>query len=296
MADVSTITGTVLLDGSPAAALMRLYLADTGELIEEINSDEVTGDYTFGAGAVQLSAQPHYVVCIYGDGVRPLAHGPVTPAVTSAPVPTFDFEDAFDGASLDVAKWVSAVKGASTVQVSGGHLELILPSAAVANARATSIIAIATTGVVTIEVDWLPAGLGGNGYGTPYMALVTGTPSRDANYQFPLSVPMLKLGGQADTVSRSVLAAGISGGTQAITGGSYTPATALPYEVEYHFKWVIDWSAATMSLYLDDVLVIDAATFTYTPSGDHFIELASCDYNTNTNRTERFRNLTVLEA
>jgi hypothetical protein len=73
------ISGSVLLDGSPAAALMRLYLAGTGALVEEVNSDEVTGDYTFGAGAVQLSALPHYVMCVYGDGVRPLAHGPVTP-------------------------------------------------------------------------------------------------------------------------------------------------------------------------------------------------------------------------
>jgi hypothetical protein len=85
----SSISGTVLLDGSPAAALMRLYLADTGELIEEIDSDEVTGDYTFGAGAVQLAAQPHYVMCIYGDGVRPLAHGPVTPVGAIIAPPTY---------------------------------------------------------------------------------------------------------------------------------------------------------------------------------------------------------------
>jgi len=74
------ISGTVELDGSPVEATLRLYLSTTGALIEEVDSDPGDGSYTFGAGVVDLDDESEYfVMCHYGDDVRPLAHGPVSP-------------------------------------------------------------------------------------------------------------------------------------------------------------------------------------------------------------------------
>ena len=73
------ISGTVTKEGAPAQATLWLYDKDTRAFVEEVTSDPGDGTYSFGIGAVELSAGTEYdVLARYDEDTRPLAHGPVT--------------------------------------------------------------------------------------------------------------------------------------------------------------------------------------------------------------------------
>ncbi len=64
--------------GNPVAATLRFYKSNTGELIDEIDSDPVTGEYRkelFNNGNIDIM-----VFDKYNKNVRYRAYGPVAPA------------------------------------------------------------------------------------------------------------------------------------------------------------------------------------------------------------------------
>lgn len=79
-----TISGIARLDGAPVAATMRLYEHVSGELRATTESAQQSGYYAFSdsTGAVMSAGEEFVVVCDYGPGVRPLAHGPITPSTS----------------------------------------------------------------------------------------------------------------------------------------------------------------------------------------------------------------------
>jgi hypothetical protein len=88
---INTISGIVELDDSPFAATLRVYREDTGAFVEEVISDSEDGSYSFGIGATPLEDDlDFFVLCHYGEDVRPLAHGPLTPALTEVEQAAYD--------------------------------------------------------------------------------------------------------------------------------------------------------------------------------------------------------------
>lgn len=78
MGDPSVISGTVTLDSVPVQA--TLYLIDPAGA-PSTTSDPVTGAYAFddpGDGSVIPQGVEPLILCDYGEGIRPLAHRPVT--------------------------------------------------------------------------------------------------------------------------------------------------------------------------------------------------------------------------
>lgn len=80
------IAGKTTLNGAVQQATLRLYEAVTGDLRAEVESDAGTGDYEFEGTSnddpiVMQSGEEYFILCDYGSGVRPLAHGPITPEV-----------------------------------------------------------------------------------------------------------------------------------------------------------------------------------------------------------------------
>lgn len=72
------VAGTVTADGSPAEVLVRLYHYADGSLIAEATSDPADGAYTING----LRSSDDVLVVTLPDGasgLRPLAHGPITP-------------------------------------------------------------------------------------------------------------------------------------------------------------------------------------------------------------------------
>lgn len=80
------ITGTILLDGAPVDAAVLLMRDSDRLVVSETMSDELTGDYSFGITGETLEEVPYYVICLYGEGIRPLIHGPVIPEISGIPV------------------------------------------------------------------------------------------------------------------------------------------------------------------------------------------------------------------
>lgn len=78
-----SISGFVKLDGDEAQARVLLLESETGELRAIAQSDPVSGYYTFEdvTGEVMAPGEDYFLLCDYGNGVRPLAHGPITPLV-----------------------------------------------------------------------------------------------------------------------------------------------------------------------------------------------------------------------
>lgn len=69
-----TVSGTVTENGNPVSRLLRAYDSASGELIVQIMSDPVTGDYEFvgiGSPAVDIVAKdsPNYQAQILNDVV-----------------------------------------------------------------------------------------------------------------------------------------------------------------------------------------------------------------------------------
>ncbi len=75
------IAGVTRLDGAIAQATLRLYDAATGALRAEVLSDPSTGEYAFedATNLVMTGGETFFVLADYGAGVRPLAHGPISP-------------------------------------------------------------------------------------------------------------------------------------------------------------------------------------------------------------------------
>jgi hypothetical protein len=101
------IPGVVTLDGSPVQA--DLYLVDLAQLTP-IQSSAVDGTYQFldpGDHSVIPNSQQIYMLCDYGTGVRPLAHGPIVPMVYVATVDEYwnnvSLLLPFDGSIEDVS-------------------------------------------------------------------------------------------------------------------------------------------------------------------------------------------------
>jgi hypothetical protein len=87
MALIRKIAGVTRLDGNLAQATLRLYDAATGEFRAETQSDVGTGEYAFedSTGDVMDQGETFFVLADYGAGVRPLAHGPISPADEEEP-------------------------------------------------------------------------------------------------------------------------------------------------------------------------------------------------------------------
>lgn len=81
--DTYLIAGTTRLDGAPVSARVLLLDSSTGELRATAQSDP-TGAYQFqdASGDVMAPGEEYLLLCDYGEGVRPLAHGPIEPDVT----------------------------------------------------------------------------------------------------------------------------------------------------------------------------------------------------------------------
>jgi hypothetical protein len=77
------LEGIVRLNGSHAQADVFVYESATGEFRAKIQSSAVDGSYKIedSSGAVLVAEEQYFVLCNYGEGVRPLAHGPVAPTV-----------------------------------------------------------------------------------------------------------------------------------------------------------------------------------------------------------------------
>lgn len=80
-AQALSISGFVKLDGEEANARVLLLESETGALRAITQSDPVSGYYAFEdvTGAVMAPGEGYFVLCDYGQGVRPLAHGPIIP-------------------------------------------------------------------------------------------------------------------------------------------------------------------------------------------------------------------------
>lgn len=75
------ISGKVTLQGNPVLATLRFYHSNTGELISEIDTDSVTGDYT-----VELLTNENVDILVfdkYNKNVRYRAYGPVAPSANT---------------------------------------------------------------------------------------------------------------------------------------------------------------------------------------------------------------------
>jgi hypothetical protein len=114
------IAGAVTLDGSPVQA--DLYLVDLAQLTP-VQSYALDGSYQFldpGDRSVIPDSTKLYLLCDYGTGVRPLAHGPITPMAYEAGTDGDEYWSnvalllQFDGSIEDVSD------NALTVTVNGG--------------------------------------------------------------------------------------------------------------------------------------------------------------------------------
>jgi hypothetical protein len=218
-----------------------------------------------------------------------------------SPKATVDTEilaDTFTGASLDTDEWTAATKGASSTVTQNDNLILTLTTDAISSARILSTTKIPTLGLVDIEFDWTPGKLYFNAYGRPYLAIIPASPSRDSvNYEFPLYVPAIKLGIAGNTTVRTKLAIGKFGAGFVDYDGSVTETTGTWNEnTTYSIKWRVNWQHKTMSLWVDDVLLLENTAFIYTISGDHFLEIGNCDYGAASNAIEKFDNLVVTQT
>lgn len=84
------LSGTVQFDGLPYEALVRLYESITGELRGEQTSRASDGYYQFTSSddpPTVVEGEDYFVLCHYGEGIRPLAHGPISPEVYVPPEP-----------------------------------------------------------------------------------------------------------------------------------------------------------------------------------------------------------------
>ena len=196
--------------------------------------------------------------------------------------------DDFSLPSLSTDKWTTVLQNGS-VSISEGQLLCSFsdsaPCLAAAQAKTKTN---STTGATAISCKWTPGTHYASGYGCPYLALVpAGTISRDGNYKFPLTVPMLRLGQQSDGDNRTLLTVGVSGDTQAINGTNNTASGTWTNGTQYTLEWIINWTANTMTLKVDGSTVIASAGFTYTTAADLFLEAANSGYGGGA-RDERF--------
>lgn len=72
------IKGIVSLDDSNEPTSIRLYKADSGELITTLNTG-LNGEYNFNL----RTNDPVYIIALGPSGYRPLAHGPINPSLRS---------------------------------------------------------------------------------------------------------------------------------------------------------------------------------------------------------------------
>lgn len=210
---------------------------------------------------------------------------------------SLQWSDAFTGATLDTDKWDSATKGASSTVTQNDKLILTGTSGAVSSARVKSKLTVPTTGVVTVKASWTPGKLYSSAYGRPYIAIIPAAPTRDtANYEFPYLVPGVRLGKNGDTTSRTNLAIGTFG-SQLVAYGSPLSATSATISAAentaYALVWRINWSTSKMTILLDAITQISGFAFSYTPSGDHYLELGYCDYGAASNPIETFDSVEV---
>jgi hypothetical protein len=81
MATKFTLEGVTRLNGSPVASDVFVYESVTGALRTKIQSSAGSGSYKIEdvSGEIMTAGEKYFLLCNYGAGVRPLAHGPVTP-------------------------------------------------------------------------------------------------------------------------------------------------------------------------------------------------------------------------
>lgn len=207
--------------------------------------------------------------------------------VSSGSTETVILSDTFTGGTLDTGKWAATVFGTATVTQSD-ELICTIP-AAQWYARVKSLATIPTSGTVRVEVDWTPGGVYSGATGRPYMNIIPASPTREATYGFPDGYPVVRFGQSSDTTNRTRIFIGTAnsyGETGTYTSGTWLGST------QYAIKWETNWTSKQMSLWVDDVLKIDAQTFIYTATGTHYLELANCDYG-GVAGIEKFDNLVV---
>jgi hypothetical protein len=83
-----TIEGVARLNGSPVEADVFIYESVSGEFRAKVKSSEINGHYKIEDNLSETMrwGEKYFLLCNYGEGVRPLAHGPVTPAMTNVVV------------------------------------------------------------------------------------------------------------------------------------------------------------------------------------------------------------------
>ena len=225
-------------------------------------------------------------------------------SVAPPPPPEIILEDAFTGETLDTDKWTAATLGDDSTVTQNDELILTGTVGAAGHARVISDVAIPTSGLVTIEVDWTPGKKYSSG-ANPYIAIVPTSPTRDATYGFPYTsgasdacVTMM-LGARTDTTSRTSIGCGLLDYILGSVIGYVAYATELncAENSTYALKLEINWDTKSLSFWLDGGdPKISNVTFAYpdaTFSGDHFIELAYCDYGAASNPVEKFDNLVI---
>lgn len=216
-------------------------------------------------------------------------------AVAPPPGPEIIFEDTFTGATLDTGKWGTDTKGTNSTVTQNNVLILTGTVGAVCYSRVKSIVEVPTTGIVTLEVDWTPGKMYSGATGIPYVAIIPGSPTRDATYGYPYGYPGIRLGTNTDTTARTTLSAGIWNSTMGNVIGYIAGAAVTCNEnTQYHLTWEVNWDADTTSLWLGATQLVTAQTIsTYTPSGVQYLELAFCNYGAASNPVEKFDNLVV---
>jgi hypothetical protein len=225
-------------------------------------------------------------------------------SVAPPPPPEIILEDAFTGETLDTDEWTAATLGDDSTVTQDDELILTGTVGEVGYARVISDLEIPTSGRVTIEVDWTPGKLYADATGRPYIAIVPASPTREGTYYFPYTSDesdacvTIKLGASTDTTSRTSIGCGLFNSVFGSVIGyvAYAAELACAENSTYALKLEINWDTKSLSFWLDGDPKITNTTFGYpdaTFSGDHFIELAYCDYGAASNPVEKFDNLVI---
>jgi hypothetical protein len=263
-----------------------------GELILTSASDPSgVYDYTRVGGMANTNYYMHNVRVTKGARYTEDFTPPTVPFPTQGLPKPVILSDDFNTISNE---WAIATQNTSTATIENGALKLSLsPNSTYCSARILSDTIMPTdNGAVEISIDWKPGYTYSNASGIAYLALTPVGISRAAYYAQPVGVPTVKLGYfSGDTTQRTIIEIGITGSTGSLVSpgsvnGVWNTSTF------YRLKWVVNFDLSIMYLYIDDELAIAATPFSYTPSGDHFLEIANCGYAV-TGADEYFDSLTV---